>query len=27
VMGWTDDGSRVIDYRQFHDTVALKGPL
>jgi len=24
VMGWTDDGSRVIDYRQFHDTVALK---
>ena len=27
VMGWTDDGSRVIDYRQFHDTVALKDPL
>ena len=25
VMGWTDDGSRVIDYRQFHDTVPLKG--
>ena len=24
VMGWTDDGSRVIDYRQFHDTVPLK---
>jgi inward rectifier potassium channel len=24
VMGWTDDGSRVIDYRRFHDTVALK---
>jgi inward rectifier potassium channel len=23
VMGWTDDGSRVIDYRRFHDTVAL----
>jgi inward rectifier potassium channel len=24
VMGWTDDGSRVIDYRQFHDTMPLK---
>ena len=24
VMGWTDDGSRVIDYRQFHDTVVLE---
>jgi inward rectifier potassium channel len=24
VMGWTDDGSRVIDYRRFHDTVALR---
>jgi inward rectifier potassium channel len=24
VMGWTDDGSRVIDYRQFHDTVPLE---
>jgi hypothetical protein len=24
VMGWTDDGSRVIDYRRFHDTVALQ---
>jgi inward rectifier potassium channel len=23
VMGWTDDGSRVIDYRRFHDTVVL----
>jgi inward rectifier potassium channel len=21
VIGWTDDGSRVIDYRRFHDTV------
>ena len=24
VMGWTDDGSRVIDYRRFHDTVPVK---
>jgi inward rectifier potassium channel len=24
VIGWTDDGSRVIDYRRFHDTVPLK---
>ena len=23
VIGWTDDGSRVIDYRRFHDTVPL----
>jgi hypothetical protein len=21
VMGWTDDGSRIIDYRRFHDIV------
>jgi inward rectifier potassium channel len=21
VMGWSDDGSRIIDYRRFHDTV------
>src|SRR5207302_4458305 len=24
VIGWTDDGSRVIDYRRFHDTVPLR---
>jgi len=24
VIGWTEDGRRVIDYRRFHDTVALK---
>jgi inward rectifier potassium channel len=24
VIGWTDDGRRVIDYRRFHDTVPLK---
>jgi inward rectifier potassium channel len=23
VIGWTDDGCRVIDYRRFHDTVPL----
>jgi inward rectifier potassium channel len=23
VIGWTDDGSRVIDYRRFHDAVPL----
>ncbi|HEV8678682.1 MAG TPA: ion channel [Stellaceae bacterium] len=23
VIGWTEDGSRVIDYRRFHDTVPL----
>jgi inward rectifier potassium channel len=23
VIGWTDDGRRVIDYRRFHDTVPL----
>ena len=23
VIGWTDDGSRIIDYRRFHDTVPL----
>jgi inward rectifier potassium channel len=23
VIGWSDDGSRVIDYRRFHDTVPL----
>ena len=23
VIGWTEDGRRVIDYRRFHDTVAL----
>jgi len=23
VIGWTDDGRRVIDYRRFHDTAAL----
>ena len=27
VIGWTDDGCRVIDYRRFHDTVPLRaGP-
>jgi len=25
VIGWTDDGRRVIDYRRFHDTVPLDG--
>jgi inward rectifier potassium channel len=25
VIGWSDDGCRVIDYRRFHDTVALSG--
>ncbi len=24
VIGWTEDGSRVIDYRRFHDTEPLK---
>jgi len=24
VIGWTEDGRRVIDYRRFHDTVPLK---
>ena len=24
VIGWTEDGSRVIDYRRFHDTVPLR---
>ena len=24
VIGWTEDGSRVIDYRRFHDTAPLK---
>ena len=24
VIGWTDDGCRVIDYRRFHDTVPMK---
>src|SRR6266700_587689 len=24
VIGWTEDGSCVIDYRRFHDTVALR---
>jgi inward rectifier potassium channel len=23
VIGWTDDGCRVVDYRRFHDTVPL----
>src|ERR1051326_1567548 len=23
VIGWTDDGRRVIDYRRFHDTAAM----
>ena len=23
VIGWTDDGRRIIDYRRFHDTVPL----
>ena len=23
LFGWTEDGRRVIDYRRFHDTVAL----
>jgi inward rectifier potassium channel len=27
VIGWTDDGSRVIDYRRFHDTVPAKAAL
>jgi inward rectifier potassium channel len=25
VIGWTDDGCRVIDYRRFHDTVEVSG--
>lgn len=25
VMGWTEDGRRVIDYRRFHDTMPLGG--
>jgi len=25
VIGWTEDGSRVIDYRRFHDTAPLPG--
>ncbi len=24
VIGWTDDGSRVIDYRRFHDTTVIE---
>jgi inward rectifier potassium channel len=24
VIGWTEDGLRVVDYRRFHDTVALR---
>jgi hypothetical protein len=24
VMGWTEDGRRVIDYRRFHDTVPTR---
>jgi inward rectifier potassium channel len=24
VIGWTEEGRRVIDYRRFHDTVAAK---
>ncbi len=23
IIGWTDDGRRVVDYRRFHDTAAL----
>lgn len=23
ILGWTDDGQRAIDYRRFHDTMAL----
>ena len=26
VLGWTEDGRRVIDYRRFHDTVSIDGP-
>ncbi len=26
VIGWTDGGRRVIDYRRFHDTVPLAAP-
>jgi inward rectifier potassium channel len=26
VLGWTEDGRRVLDYRRFHDTVSLDGP-
>ncbi len=25
VIGWTDDGRRVIDYRRFHDSEPLAG--
>jgi len=27
VIGWSEDGRRVIDYRRFHDTVALTAAL
>lgn len=26
VLGWTEDGRRVIDYRRFHDTVSIDEP-
>lgn len=26
VLGWTEDGRRVIDYRRFHDTVSIDKP-
>lgn len=26
IIGWTDDGRRVIDYRRFHDTEPLRPP-
>lgn len=26
VLGWTEDGRRIIDYRRFHDTVSIDGP-
>jgi inward rectifier potassium channel len=26
VLGWTEDGRRVIDYRRFHDIVSLDAP-
>jgi inward rectifier potassium channel len=26
VLGWTEDGRRVIDYRRFHDTVSVDRP-
>jgi inward rectifier potassium channel len=26
VLGWTEDGRRVIDYRRFHDTVSIEKP-